>query len=56
MAKDVDDETISRVMRELGRRGGSKSVAKGFSKLTPAQRKRNAKKAAESRWGKKADK
>ncbi len=51
--EEVDSETISRVMRDLGRRGGQKKVAKGFSKLSEAERKKNAKKAAEARWGKK---
>jgi len=37
----------------LGRRGGKKRVPKGFSMLTPAQRKAMAKAAAAARWGKK---
>lgn len=36
----------------LGRRGGSKKVAKGFSKMDPEKRKLMAKEAAARRWGK----
>jgi hypothetical protein len=36
---------------ELGRLGGLKQVPKGFSKLTPEQRKDQARAAAAARWG-----
>lgn len=36
----------------LGRKGGLKKVAKGFSKRTPAQRKAAGKKGAKTRWDK----
>ena len=48
----VDKSMISEVMAEMGRRGGSKQVAKGFSTLTPEERKANASAAAKARWGK----
>lgn len=38
----------------LGRKGGRAKVAKGFSMLTPEERKENARKAAAARWAKKA--
>jgi len=34
----------------LGRRGGQKKVAKGFSMMTPEKRKEIARKAAAKRW------
>jgi hypothetical protein len=37
----------------LGRKGGSKKVAKGFSKMDPEERAEIARKAAAKRWGKK---
>jgi hypothetical protein len=37
---------------ELGRRGGSAKVAKGFSTLTMDERKANASAAANARWAK----
>jgi hypothetical protein len=49
----VNRELISRVMRELGRRGGQKKVPKGFSALTPEERSENGRRAAAARWGKK---
>jgi hypothetical protein len=49
----VTPETVSAVMAMLGRKGGSASVPKGFSTLTPEQRKQNGIKGAQKRWGKK---
>jgi len=40
----------------LGRRGGLKGGRARAEALTPEQRKESAKKAAEARWGKKAQK
>lgn len=37
----------------LGRLGGKVRVSKGFGKLSPEERKANAKRAAEARWEKK---
>ena len=36
---------------ELGRMGGQKKVAKGFSMMDPERRSEIAKKAAATRWG-----
>ena len=38
---------------ELGRLGGSKKVAKGFSTMDPELRAAAGRKGAEKRWGKK---
>jgi len=37
----------------LGRRGGKKKVPKGFSSLSPEQRRKMGQAAAAARWGKK---
>ena len=37
----------------LGRKGGRKKVAKGFSVMPPERRAEIARKAAAARWGKK---
>jgi hypothetical protein len=37
----------------LGRRGGKKKVPKGFSMLSPEERKEIARRAAAARWKKK---
>ncbi|MGA2774230.1 MAG: hypothetical protein ABSG26_25870 [Bryobacteraceae bacterium] len=37
----------------LGRKGGRKKVAKGFSVMSPERRSKIAKEAAAARWGKK---
>ena len=49
-----DQETISQVMRAMGRRGGLKGAATLNARLSPAQRKKSAQRAAQTRWGKKA--
>jgi hypothetical protein len=49
---DPDRATISQVMRAMGRRGGLKGAATLNAKLTPAQRKASARRAARARWGK----
>lgn len=43
-------ETVSQIMREMGRRGGIKGAATLNAKLTPEQRQRSARKAAKVRW------
>jgi hypothetical protein len=45
--------TISQVMAAMGRKGGLKGAATLNAKLTPAQRKKSAQRAAWARWGKK---
>ena len=46
----MDKQTISSVMREMGRQGGKKAVGKGGKRhletMTPEQRTERAKKAA----------
>ena len=51
-----DQATISQVMRAMGRRGGLKGAATLNAKLSPAQRKKSAQRAAQARWGKKGAK
>lgn len=50
---DPDRATISQVMRAMGRRGGIKGAATLNARLSPAQRKASARRAAQARWGKK---
>ena len=52
-AAEPDRATISQVMAAMGRRGGLKGAATLNARLTPAQRKRSAQRAAAARWGKK---
>ena len=47
-----DKDTVSQIMREMGRRGGIKGAATLNGSLTPEQRKRSARKAAKARWAK----
>jgi hypothetical protein len=49
---EPDEATISQVMRAMGRRGGIKGAATLNARLTPAQRKASARRAAKARWGK----
>jgi hypothetical protein len=44
----------SQVMAEMGRKGGKIGGKRSLETMTPAERKRRAKKAAESRWKKPA--
>jgi len=47
-------DLISKVMREMGRKGGKAAKGKGvkarMAALTPEQRKELARKAAQARW------
>ena len=45
-----DQATISQVMRAMGRRGGLKGAATLNARLSPAQRKASARRAARARW------
>lgn len=47
-----DREAISRVMSEMGRKGGKIGGKKSLETMTPGQRKKRAKKAADARWKK----
>ncbi len=49
----TDREAISQVMRAMGRRGGLKGAATLNARLSPAQRKKSAQRAAKARWGEK---
>ena len=53
-AKQISEETISSVMREMGRKGGKAKVPKGTAALSRKKRSARAKKAAKARWAKKA--
>jgi len=44
---------ISQVMAAMGRRGGLKGAETLNARLSPAQRKASARRAAQARWGKK---
>jgi hypothetical protein len=56
----VKRDIVSRVMREMGKKGGKAGGEKGgkarMGSLTPEQRKALAKKAAAARWGKRKPK
>jgi hypothetical protein len=50
---DLDNKaTVSRIMREMGRRGGIKGAATLNGSLTAKQRTQSARKAAKARWAK----
>jgi hypothetical protein len=46
----MDSDTISRVMAELGRRGGKIGGKRRLETMTSKRRKQVAKKAANARW------
>ena len=46
----VTDNMISEVMREMGKRGGEKKVAKGFSVLSAKERRQASRAALKARW------
>ena len=50
----MKEDIVSRVMREMGKRGGKKGGPKGgksrMNALTPEERKELARKAANKRW------
>ena len=50
VAPEVSKSEISRVMAELGRRGGKIGGAKRAANMTPERRREIALKAARSRW------
>ena len=53
---EPDRATIAQVMAAMGRRGVLKGAATLNARLTPAQRKRSAQRAAKARWANPADK
>ena len=51
---EPNQAVISQVMAAMGRKGGLKGAATLNAKLSPAQRKKSARRAAQARWEKKA--
>jgi hypothetical protein len=50
---DLDNPAIrSQIMRAMGSRGGVKGAKTLNARLSPAQRKASARRAAQARWGK----
>jgi hypothetical protein len=47
---EIDRETLSRVMAEMGRKGGKIGGKKSLETMSAVERKRRASKAAKSRW------
>lgn len=52
-SSQIDKDTLSRVMAEMGRKGGKIGGKKSLQTMTPAERKSRARKAAQARWKKK---
>lgn len=48
----IDRDEISRVMAEMGRKGGKIGGKRSLHTMTANQRKKRAKKAAKARWTK----
>lgn len=48
----IEPSVLSKVMAEMGRRGGKIGGKRSLETMTPAERKRRAKKAAQTRWQK----
>lgn len=48
----MDRSLVSQVMAAMGRKGGLKGAATLNARLSPAQRKASARKAAQARWAK----
>ena len=51
-SSELDAATLSKVMAQMGRKGGKIGGKRSMETMTPAERKRRAKKAAQSRWQK----
>jgi hypothetical protein len=49
----TDAATLSKVMAEMGRKGGKIGGKRSLETMTPTERKKRAKKAANTRWKKK---
>jgi hypothetical protein len=49
---EIDREMLSKVMAEMGRKGGKIGGKKSLETMSPADRKKRAKKAAQARWKK----
>lgn len=46
----IDHETLSRVMAEMGRKGGKIGGKRSLKTMTASERKSRARKAAKARW------
>jgi len=46
---------VSRIMAEMGRKGGKRSAKARMVKISPEQRREIALRAAQARWAKRAD-
>jgi uncharacterized protein YneF (UPF0154 family) len=46
----IDRELLSRVMAEMGRKGGKIGGKRSMETMSPVERKKRAKKAAIARW------
>jgi len=51
---DIDRATLSKVMAEMGRKGGKIGGKRSLETMSAADRKKRARKAARSRWKKRA--
>jgi len=49
----MEPSLLSRVMAEMGRKGGKIGGKRSLETMSPADRKKRAKKAAKARWNKK---
>jgi hypothetical protein len=49
----TDASLLSKIMAEMGRKGGRIGGIRSLQTMTPAQRKKRAKAAAKARWKKK---
>ena len=49
----IDRETLSRVMAEMGRKGGKIGGKRSLETMTPTERKKRARDAAKARWKRK---
>jgi hypothetical protein len=48
----IDPALVSKLMAAMGRKGGKIGGKRSMETMTPAERKKRAKKAAQSRWKK----
>jgi hypothetical protein len=50
-AREIDSATLSKVMAEMGRKGGKIGGKRSLETMSAKERKKRAKKAATARWG-----
>ena len=51
-SSQLDAATLSKVMAQMGRKGGKIGGKRSMETMTPADRKKRAQKAAQTRWKK----